>query len=458
MLEILFLILCINVLASCKTEIDTAQSEPLPKSDNKEDKVEDVCLLPEAIDRKIEQYVKANPITFNINYLSSIKVSVSKSKTLKNIGFSERFFKYIPDGGFSLIKSKKSCLWYLFIPEFMSFRAIGNSPLYEDFKVKFKKPVLSTKDHSVNRFDNGGSWLMPVFWLNDKLIGFVHTEDHFFPNLENHVPWKNISVSYSSDEGRTWSKRERILSSHLPGERPKSIEWSGAGDQTVIYDHINKRWVAIYFDRIPNKKNISSFEETAADETYSAHYNEKVTKADESDLLNKDEDIKSRYIIVDPKSIPTVPAELRSGITIASSLNSEARPDTWFKLYNGQFSEPGMGGKFTVISSLSKAKALGLSLNWIEEIKKWVLLFTKFDNKLWMTFTSDLTDWTSPQLGIVLTKYPNTITYPTLLQLDKKNGREYQILFSESNRLTHKATGVRVLKSLRIEFKDYVAN
>jgi len=74
------------------------------------------------------------------------------------------------------------------------------------------------------------------------MTGFVHAEDQFWNNgaLDKEgKAFKSVGLACSSDYGVSWTNLSRILTL---GEKPAVPEWSGTGDQDVVWDWKNKRW------------------------------------------------------------------------------------------------------------------------------------------------------------------------------------------------------------------------
>ena len=106
-------------------------------------------------------------------------------------------------------------------------------------------------------WDNGGSWLDSVFRLNNsQLVGFFHAEHHYGcsadvtrcgrgtgPNGKADF-WASGGVSYSSDNGKTWTPAKQFLTSAQP--QPATPTLGGANFQDAVWDFQDHRWVAFY--------------------------------------------------------------------------------------------------------------------------------------------------------------------------------------------------------------------
>jgi len=152
-------------------------------------------------------------------------------------------FAYFPDGHISVLPDEDG--YIMFWAEFESHRSIGTSQFVEDQTSLEPANAVFGRRGNFDTYDNGGSWLMSVFRIEgDSLIGFFHAEDHWYPHTSNNIAWKSLGVTYSGDEGKTWSEGNQIITS--PKEKPETPEWGGSGDCCVIWDHINNRWICYY--------------------------------------------------------------------------------------------------------------------------------------------------------------------------------------------------------------------
>jgi hypothetical protein len=58
--------------------------------------------------------------------------------------------------------------------------------------------------------------------------------------------FKTIGITYSNDEGRTWSINENSQIITPPYTKPLSRRWSGNGDFDVVYNPFNGRFMCYY--------------------------------------------------------------------------------------------------------------------------------------------------------------------------------------------------------------------
>ncbi|MDF1548700.1 MAG: T9SS type A sorting domain-containing protein [Bacteroidales bacterium] len=171
-----------------------------------------------------------------------LQVQLSEPENVNN-PVNYPHFAYYPDGHISVIPDDLE--YIMFWAEFESHRSIGKSQFVEDQITLDPTNAVFGSRCNYNTYDNGGSWLMSVFReQGDELIGFFHAEDHWYPHTSNDIAWKSLGVTYSTDEGKTWSTGSQIITS--PTAKPATPTWGGSGDCCVVWDHINNRWMCYY--------------------------------------------------------------------------------------------------------------------------------------------------------------------------------------------------------------------
>lgn len=181
-------------------------------------------------------------LVFQFSSYSQLKVELSASQDVANPVNYPHFF-YYPDGHISVVPDGNE--YIMFWAEFESHRSIGTSPFVEDQTMLQPSNAVFGKRGNFNTYDNGGSWLMSVFReQNDNFIGFFHAEDHWYPHTSNDIAWKSIGVTYSNDEGKSWTSGNQIITSAT--SRPLVPTWGGTGDCCVVWDHKNNRWLCYY--------------------------------------------------------------------------------------------------------------------------------------------------------------------------------------------------------------------
>jgi hypothetical protein len=128
--------------------------------------------------------------------------------------------------------------WALFWAEWENYRTVGSTPYPEDHTMRSPSGKVSGgRGGEGNSWDNNGLWLMSVLRTDSsKIVGFYHAEDSVGGGL-----WKSMSVTYSTDDGVTWSKNQQIIST------PKVNGMQGGnGDGSAVWDKCAKRWVMFY--------------------------------------------------------------------------------------------------------------------------------------------------------------------------------------------------------------------
>ena len=98
-------------------------------------------------------------------------------------------------------------------------------------------PTNSVLSGAKGQFDNGGVWLLDAIRRPDGVIvGFYHAEDH---SCVPYTEWNSTGVAISTNDGASFSKLGQIIGSPNP--------WRGNGGlaaNTVLWDHLQNRWLA----------------------------------------------------------------------------------------------------------------------------------------------------------------------------------------------------------------------
>ncbi len=205
-------------------------------------------------------------------------------------------------------------------------------------------------------FDNGGAWLYSVFPLDSlHWLGYYHAEDHQFPGYSNpnKIAWKSIARCESFDGGKTWIKDKQIITSNE--SKPNIPSWGGSADYTVVYHKELKSWF-VYF---------------------------------------------------------VVP----DGIGMARSEDSLGRVGTWYKWNQGNFSEPGIGGRATPLDFSKDFRRGGNpSIIYFKKLQKWVMVYHDWELRgIYITFSNDLINWEFPRLLIRNENVKSKFWYPNLI-------------------------------------------
>lgn len=148
-------------------------------------------------------------------------------------------YSYCPDGHISFLRDGDQ--FQMYWAGSTTYRTRGHSL----FTMGEAQPVLQPGLRG--SFENGGAWLNSVFRVaGQKLIGFYHAEDHEFAGdpTSRYVAWKSIACCSSADNGLSWQKEGRIITSSRP--KPLQPAWGGCGDFCVVRDEKHHRWMCFF--------------------------------------------------------------------------------------------------------------------------------------------------------------------------------------------------------------------
>ena len=284
-------------------------------------------------------------------------------------------YNITPDGHVSVLPDGNG-RWLMFWSEFADYRTVGTGPHPEDqTQLTPTTPVFGGRDTSVCRWDNGGSWLMNVYRLADgRLVGFYHAEDHWC-NVANPdgVAWKSIAVTYSTDDGVTWSPGQQIITSSASKPATPVIngvdQWGGDGDPTVIWDPSHSRWVAFYQD---------------------------------------------------------------GTLRMAISTDPTGAPGSWHKYDNGSFSQPGLGGQDSSLTQLDRNAGANPSVHWNSYLDEWVMVWGGWDGNVYIASSTDLIAWSTPRVLATSTFTAGHAWYPTIIgDSDTAAGQTAQLYYAD---------------------------
>lgn len=294
-------------------------------------------------------------------------------------------FAYYPDGHIAVIPDGSD--YIMFWAEFVSHRSIGSTQFVEDqYALQPSSSVFGSRGN-YDTYDNGGSWLMSVSRQEgDNFIGFFHAEDHWYPHTTNDIAWKSIGVTYSSDKGKTWESGKQIITSATP--KPSSPTWGGTGDNCVVWDHINNRWLCYFQEHT---------------------------------------------------------------ISMAISTDPNGAPGTWKKYYNGGFTEDGLGGRQSPLPGLSSVPGGNPSVHWNTNLSKWVMVYHGWDPaNIYVSTSADGIDWDTPQ-SIISSAIGGKAWYPTIIgDTDVKAGQTAKIYYADiASNFSYRMFKAREIKFLK---------
>ncbi|SMD32817.1 Por secretion system C-terminal sorting domain-containing protein [Reichenbachiella faecimaris] len=280
--------------------------------------------------------VYSNPIA-----AQTWQFSLGPTSTLSQSMFPSSDDGYFPDGNLNVLKIGSD--YYAFWAHYQNYRTIANSPLLQNHENQLNPstPVFGGREPyngTSNGFDDGGKWFIGVHQRNDTLIGFFHSESHWYPRNTGHA-YKSVGVSYSYDNGATWTSGIKAIGHTLT--KPVDPAWSGLGDGCVIYNHLDNNWYCYY-----------------------------------------------------------VPAIGSTAISMARSSDRYGAPGTWTKWNNGSFSTAGLGGAETPIADLLEAPGGNPSVHWNSYLQKFIMAWHGWDEKLYISASDDGITWENARLLI----------------------------------------------------------
>jgi hypothetical protein len=258
----------------------------------------------------------------------------------------------------------------------------GNSPYPE----LIQGSSINVYTSPAQTFESRGVWLRDILPVShpyhpsntQELITFYHAESDW---TGPHT--KTVGVSYSHDGGRSWTAGSQILT---PNAYTSGVGISSA-DEGAIYDPVNKRWV-IMFTAIDPSPNISG------------HLSEAVS----SDPLGA--------------------------------------PGTWFKLYNGAFTQPGLQGQETSLPAVQGQGYISSPcVSWNSYLNEWVMIADWGGVGEALMTSTDLINWSTPvklmdgkNLGFI----GGWSAYPTLIgsrddKITEQTSHLYFAEFSDSD-------------------------
>ena len=320
--------------------------------------------------RKIKAYRHIALITFlciSINVRSQgIEVTLGTPTQVLNYG-GVPIFQWFPDGHISMVREIETDQYAMYWAGHKSYRSLGQYQ-FPEFQLTLAPAdeILGGKT-DVDAWDNGGSWLMSVFRVDgDTLVGFYHAEDHYYgTDNPGNIAWKSLARVVSYDNGMSWEQPERIIISNEP--KPEIPTWGGAGDNSVIWDEVNKRWLCYYQE----------------------HY-----------------------------------------IMLAMSGDPLGRPGTWYKYYEGSFSQPGMGGLSSQVNGLTIAGG-NPSVHFNSYLNKYVITYHGWNRSIYLSTSANGIDWEVPA-NIIAPSGQRRVWYPTIIgETDVSAGKVARIYYAD---------------------------
>lgn len=110
----------------------------------------------------------------------------------------------------------------------------------------------------------------------------------------------------------------------------------------------------------------------------------------------------TQFTYDNPSGVPAGIAINHGNLGIArSSAADKGAPGTWYKYYNGGWTEAGQGGHETYLFSeydLPLAENSQRALAWSTYLNKYVMAFARGGKGVYLTYSADLLNWTDPEL------------------------------------------------------------
>lgn len=278
--------------------------------------------------------------------------------------------------------------YVMFWAEFESHRSIGKSQFVESQTALQPANAVFGKRGNFNKWDNGGSWLMSV-----------HREqgDNLigFYHAEDHwYPHTSNDIAWKSI-GVTYSTDEGVTWGEgkqiitSPLAKPASPAWGGSGDCCVVWDPFKNRWMCYYQEH---------------------------------------------------------------NIYMAVSEDPKGAPGTWKKYYNGDFTEPGLGGQQSKLPGLTPGA--NPSVHWNTYLERWVMVWHAWGTtaETMISFSKDGITWDTPQ-SIITSKIAagGKAWYPTIIgETDVTAGQIARIYYAD----IEKNFSYRVFRARTITFID----
>jgi hypothetical protein len=266
-------------------------------------------------------------------------------------------YRWFPDGHITVMPDGAG-KWMMFWAEFDSYRTLGNTPYPENHTILSPQTKVFGGRGGTS-WDNGGSWLMAVFRVSgEELVAFYHAEDHWAAPNPDGIAWKSIAVTYSADNGVTWTPGEQIITGWQA--KPETPQWGGAGDQGVVWDAESERWVCFY-------------QEQAESGGAKLH--------------------------------------------VAVSSDPLGSRGTWYKWDGKDFTVPGLGGKGAPLPSFKNRQGANPSLHWNTYLEQWIMVYGGWDGVTYIASSQDLIHWT-PSQALVRSDQGGRAWYPTIIGED----------------------------------------
>ncbi len=303
--------------------------------------------------------------------------------------------KYFPDGGIAAFRGP-SGLRVLLAGAISSYLLEGPDMT----SLRLVKQVLAPGPKG--SFDNGyagiyGAWRDPQ---TGEIRAIYHAEDQEgMKRLENGVNgfYASVALAMSGDDGATFRKAGRIVTGHLP-KNPEGRPDQGCGEPSLTAEHGNRFLYCYYTDH---------------------------TREDNRPVR----------------------------ICLARSpISGKGAPGTWVKYFEGDFTEPGIGGReSTVMAAAPSGDALFPNVTWSNALGKYVMVFNILyyadlregqaaQGGIYAAFSADGIHWSSPQLlvpGLSIALLDKEVLWHPAIVWDDQSQSGGWLVYSYSPRWGH---------------------
>jgi hypothetical protein len=294
-------------------------------------------------------------------------------------GATVPIYRWFPDAHISVLPDTEAAgqnRWLMFWAEVESYRTLGATQFPESQTLRVPATQLFHGRVDVPTYDNGGIWLMSVFRSRGpNLVGFFAAEDQYCcPRDVHQVAWRSLGVSHSTDNGVSWTSGQQILTAdEVRPTLDQTHLWGGNGDGSAIWDPRHCRWMMFY---------------------------------------------QHEYL------------------TAAVSTDPAGAPGTWLKYYQGDFTQPGLGGHDSPLAGVDQIHGGNPSVHFNRYLGKWVMVYHGWSPQVsYITSSTDLLHWDTPRFLVDTANPPGRGWYPTIIgDTDLRAGQTAHLYYTDMDR------------------------
>jgi len=209
--------------------------------------------------------------------------------------------------------------------------------------------VILRPSHREGAFDKDYAGIGGAVRVGNKIIAVYHSEQHDGRISKKGIPvfYATIGLAVSTDDGRTFTKKGAVISSHKSSWEKERAHMQGAAGPTLLIDHTGQYLFCYYTEH---------------------------SRIDPATGKRRKGSVTGQPVIT---------------CMARSRIEDEGMPGTWKKYYRGSFSEPGLGGKDTEV-----ADCWAPHVQYIPAIKKYIMLGSR--GCIGCYQSDDATHWTFP--------------------------------------------------------------